>query len=162
MQARVVRHHALTVARDEPGGRVAAVFPGPGGPDRCPHDLRRFRIRVAPTLVGSGPVPTTCVGSGPARGTARVGVGRVRGRPVRAAAGGSAGLGGGAGPSATGFGVAYVLSRVPSQYTHRSCSASYSHTASPSTTTPTRMPLRTAAERLAVEAPGRQFLDGCR
>lgn len=36
--------------------------------------------------------------------------------------------------------AAYVLSRVPSQYTHRSCSASYSHTDSPSTTIPTRSP----------------------
>ncbi|CAM5734464.1 hypothetical protein SBADM41S_01591 [Streptomyces badius] len=36
--------------------------------------------------------------------------------------------------------AAYVLSRVPSQKTHRSCSASYSHTDSPSTTIPTRSP----------------------
>ncbi|WP_411573460.1 hypothetical protein [Streptomyces fradiae] len=37
-------------------------------------------------------------------------------------------------------GAAYPASRVPSQYSQRSCSASYSHIASPSTTTPIRSP----------------------
>ncbi|WP_436847932.1 hypothetical protein [Streptomyces coeruleorubidus] len=69
-------------------------------------------------------MPTTSAG------TTRVG--------VRAGAGGSDGRGSGCARGVSS--VAYVFARVPSAYTQCPWAASYSHTDSPSTTTPIRSP----------------------
>ncbi|CAO0827338.1 hypothetical protein SMICM17S_09939 [Streptomyces microflavus] len=90
------------------------------------------------TRVGSGgpsAVTTRVASGGPSAVTTRVGSGSAAPAPVGPAPAPVNPV-----PDPGPDSAAYVLSWIPSQKTHRSCSASYSHTDSPSTTMPTRSP----------------------